>query len=45
MSKMELEQYVSPGTLLNSKVIKVLKNGVMVKYLKIFIGFIHVDHL
>ena len=45
MSKLELEQYVSPGTLVNTKVIKVLKNGVMVKFLKIFIGFIHIDHL
>ena len=42
---MELDQYVSPGTLLNTKIIKVLKNGVMVKFLKIFIGFIHSDHL
>ena len=45
MSKIQLEQYVSPGTLLNTKVVKVLKNGVMVKFLKIFVGFIHVDHL
>lgn len=45
MSKIELEQYVSPGTLVNTKVIKILKNGVMVKFLKIFVGFIHCDHL
>jgi hypothetical protein len=42
---MELEQYVSPGTLLPTKVVKVLANGLMVKFLKIFFGFIHVDHL
>ena len=34
-----------PGTLVNTKVIKKLKNGLMVKFLKIFIGFIHADHL
>lgn len=45
MNKLELEQYVAPGTLLNTKIIKVLRNGVMVKFLKIFIGFIHADHL
>lgn len=45
MSKLELEHYVVPGTLLNSKVIKKLTNGVMVKFLKIFVGFVHADHL
>lgn len=45
LSKMELDQYVSPGTLLNTKIIKILKNGVMVKFLKVFVGFIHFDHL
>jgi ribosomal protein S1 len=45
MSKINLEQYVSPGTLINTKIIKIMKNGVMVKFLKIFVGFIHVDHL
>lgn len=45
MSKLELDQYVTPGTLVNTKIIKVLKNGVMVKFLKIFFGFIHHDHL
>ena len=45
MSKLELEHYVVPGTLLNSKVIKKLSNGLMVKFLKIFVGFIHADHL
>ncbi len=34
-----------PGTLLNSKIIKKLSNGVMVKFLKIFVGFVHADHL
>ena len=34
-----------PGTLLNTKVIKVLTNGILVKFLKIFLGFIHADHL
>lgn len=42
---MELDQYVAPGTLLNTKIIKMLGNGVMVKFLKVFIGFIHCDHL
>lgn len=42
---MELDQYVAPGTLVNTKIINVLKNGVAVKFLKIFIGFIHADHL
>lgn len=45
MSKLEIEHYVVPGTLVNIKVIKKLKNGLMVKFLKIFIGFIHADHL
>jgi len=45
MSKYELEHYVVPGTLVNTKVIKVLPNGVIVKFLKIFTGFIHADHL
>lgn len=45
LSKMELDQYVAPGTLLNIKIVKILKNGVMVKFLKIFVGFIHYDHL
>ena len=45
MNKLELEQYVVPGTLVNTKIIKILKNGVMVKFLKILIGFIHFDHL
>jgi hypothetical protein len=45
LSKMELDQYVAPGTLLNTKIIKILTNGVMVKFLKIFVGFIHFDHL
>ena len=45
MSKIELDQYVCPGTLVNTKVVKIMKNGVMVKFLKIFVGFIHADHL
>lgn len=45
MSKIELDQYVMPGTLVNTKVIKVLGNGVMVKFLKVFVGFVHCDHL
>ena len=45
LSKMQLDQYVAPGTALTTKIIKVLPNGVMVKFLKIFIGFIHADHL
>lgn len=45
MSKLELEQYVCPGTLVNTKILKILKNGVLVKFLKIFMGFIHADHL
>lgn len=45
LSKMDLDQYVAPGTLLNTKVIKVLPNGIMVKFLKIFIAYIHIDHL
>ena len=45
MSKLELEQYVYPGTLLNTKITKVLKNGIIIKFLKIFTGFIHADHL
>lgn len=45
LSKMELDQYVSPGTLVNTKIIKILTNGVMVKFLKVFVGFIHFDHL
>lgn len=34
-----------PGTLVNTKIVKVLPNGVIVKFLKIFSGFIHADHL
>lgn len=30
---------------MNTKIIKILDNGVMVKFLKVFIGFIHFDHL
>lgn len=45
MNKLELEQYVLPGTLLNTKIIKVVDNGVLVKFLKIFVGYIHADHL
>ena len=45
LSKLELDQYVTPGTLMNTKIIKILDNGVMVKFLKVFIGFIHFDHL
>jgi len=45
LSKIELDQYVAPGTLVNTKILKVLTNGVMVKFLKIFVGFIHSDHL
>jgi hypothetical protein len=45
LSKYELEHYVTPGTLLNTKITKVLSNGILVKFLKIFIGFIHADHL
>lgn len=45
MSKLEIEHYAVPGTLVNTKVIKKLSNGLMVKFLKIFIGFIHADHL
>jgi hypothetical protein len=36
---------VVPGTLLNTKVVKKLGNGVIVKFLKIFLGFVHADHL
>ena len=45
LAKIELDQYVSPGTLVNTKILKILSNGVMVKFLKIFVGFIHFDHL
>lgn len=45
MSKLELEQYLCPGTLINTKIVKVLQNGVLVKFLKVFTGFIHADHL
>ena len=45
MSKLDLDQFVYPGTLVNTKIVKVLKNGLIVKFLKIFIGFIHADHL
>lgn len=45
LNKFELEHYVVPGTLLNTKIIKILTNGVLVKFLKIFVGFIHADHL
>ena len=40
-----MEQYVCPGTLINTKIIKVVENGVFVKFLKIFIGYIHADQL
>ena len=45
MGKLELEQYIVPGTLINAKVIKIVKNGLIVKFLKIFLGFLHMDHL
>ena len=45
MSKYELEHYIVPGTLINTKIVKVLGNGLLVKFLKIFLGFIHADHL
>ena len=45
MGRLALQHYVTPGTLIHTKIVKVLPNGVMVKFLKIFIGFIHADHL
>lgn len=46
MSKFQLEHYVAPGTLSKyTKIVKVLPNGLLVKFLKIFLGFIHADHL
>ena len=45
MTHLPLEHYVVPGTLLHIKVLKVLSNGVLVKFLKVFVGFIHADHL
>jgi len=36
---------VTPGTLVNTKIVKVVKNGIIVKFLKIFLGYIHMDHL
>lgn len=45
LSKIELENYIKPGSLVNTMILKVLKNGVLVKFLKIFYGYIFVDHL
>ena len=45
IAKLELENYLRPGSKVNSMVIKVLKNGVIVKFLKIFYGYIFIDHL
>lgn len=45
ISKLELENYVKPGAKVNTMVLKVLKNGLIVKFLKIFFGYIFVDHL
>lgn len=45
MSRIDLDQFVTPGTLVNAKIIKILRNGVIIKFLKIFLGYIHMDHL
>lgn len=45
LSKIDLDQYVSPGTIAQTKVIKIFENGLMIKFLKIFVGYIHIDHL
>lgn len=36
---------MTPGTLVHTKVIRILKNGIIVKFMKIFLGYIHMDHL
>ncbi len=45
LTKMDLENSICPGTFVQCKVLKVMTNGVLVKFLKIFIGYIHIDHL
>lgn len=41
----DLQHVVKPGNLVSCLVIKVLDNGVLVKFLKIFYGYIFQDHL
>jgi hypothetical protein len=45
MQKCDLEAYIQPGTRVNTMVLKKLKNGLLVKFLKIFYGYIFIDHL
>lgn len=41
----DLHHLAKPGNLVNCVVLKVLKNGLIVRFLKQFIGFIFEDHL
>jgi hypothetical protein len=45
LAKFDLEPYIQPGHRVNVRVIKVLRNGLLVKFLKIFYGYVFVDHL
>lgn len=45
MCKYDLEPYIMPGHRVNTMVLKKLKNGLLVKFLKIFYGYIFIDHL
>ena len=45
LAKLDIEQFISPGHRVNVKVIKVLRNGLLVKFLKVFYGYIFMDEL
>lgn len=45
LAKLDVEQYIAPGHRVNVRVMKVLKNGLLVKFLKVFYGYIFIDHL
>lgn len=45
MQKYDLEAYLQPGTRVNTMILKKLRNGLLVKFLKIFYGYIFIDHL
>ncbi len=45
LGKLDLEEYITPGTRVNTKVLKVLSNGLLVKFLKVFYGYVFIDHL
>jgi hypothetical protein len=41
----ELHHLVKPGNLVDCSVLKILNNGLVVRFLRFFFGFIFQDHL